>query len=120
MDDNVIHLFGEVSEEGGTVGVQVKLLMEAHFDRRLKASLDEHELCHGFISEGLIRLFHLQGKVTLRSETELEDSQLAEVLLQAGFHLGAVTRMEAVTSQLQRRSVQPEIVSVSTHRMKAR
>ena len=89
-------------------------------NKRLKAGLDEHELCHGFISEGLIRLFHLQGKVTLRSETELEDSQLAEVLLQAGFHLGAVNRMEAVTSQLQRRSVQPETVSVSTHRMKAR
>lgn len=61
-DHNIIQLFGEGDEEGGTVGDQVKLLLELHFDKRLKAGFDEHELCHGFISEGLIRLFNLQGK----------------------------------------------------------
>ena len=61
-DNNIIHLFGEGGEEGGYVGDQVKLLVELDFDKRLKAGFDEFELCHGFISKGLIRLFHLQGK----------------------------------------------------------
>lgn len=62
MDDNIIHLFGEVGDEGGAVGDQVKLLVGLDFDKRLKAGFDEYELCHGFISEGLFQLFHLQGK----------------------------------------------------------
>ena len=54
-----------------------------------------------------------QGRVTLQSETELEDAQLAEVLLQAGFQLGAVTRTEAVMSQLQQQSDRAVLLSVT-------
>jgi copper chaperone len=47
-----------------------------------------------------------QGRVTLRSERELEDARLAAVLLEAGFTLGTVTNSVAVVSQLQQRSDQ--------------
>ena len=54
-----------------------------------------------------------QGRVMLRSETELEDARLAEVLLQAGFRLGTVSKAVAVTSQLQQQSAQIVLVSVT-------
>jgi copper chaperone len=47
-----------------------------------------------------------QGRVTLRSERELEDARLAAVLLKAGFRLGAVTNSVAVVSQIQQQSDQ--------------
>ena len=47
-----------------------------------------------------------QGRVTLRSETELEDARLAAVLLQAGFKLGTVTNAVSVDSRIQQQSDQ--------------
>ena len=54
-----------------------------------------------------------QGRVTLRSETELEDAELADVLLQAGFNLRTVTKAVATTSNLKQRSDQAVILSVT-------
>ena len=54
-----------------------------------------------------------QGRVTLRSETELENTQLAEVLLKAGFNLGTVTKAVAATSKLRQRSDQAVLLSVT-------
>jgi len=54
-----------------------------------------------------------QGKVVLRSESELEDARLAEVLLKAGFNLGTVSKTVAATSQRQQRSDLAVVLSVS-------
>ena len=52
-----------------------------------------------------------KGRVKLQSEKELDKTSLAELLLQAGFELGAVT--EAVTSTAQPRRQTDEFVFLS-------
>ena len=54
-----------------------------------------------------------RGRVTLRSDAELEETQMGELLLRSGFQLAAVTRSEAVASQNPQRSDRAVLLSIT-------
>jgi copper chaperone CopZ len=56
-----------------------------------------------------------KGRVKLRSENKLDRSQLADLLLTAGFELGAVTEADALSAEPRRQSDEAAFLSVTMH-----
>ncbi|MFQ6006306.1 MAG: heavy-metal-associated domain-containing protein [Woeseia sp.] len=54
-----------------------------------------------------------QGAIKLQSEKELDQAELADLLLQAGFELGSVTEAVALTPQARRHSDERVFLSVT-------
>ena len=54
-----------------------------------------------------------QGKVTLQSEKELDKSQIADLLLTAGFNLGAVNEAIVLSAELRRQSDEAAFLSMT-------
>ena len=65
------------------------------------------------VTSGSVAVDLEQGRVKLQAEQELKQAQIADLLLQAGFKLDAVTRTEASNSPLRERLNHDVLLSIT-------